>query len=47
MTKKEKEQLAKVKNALENIFHYDNKNLLLRQYYKIDDCLQILNKLTK
>jgi len=47
MTQKEKKQLEEIKNKLENIYKWDNKNLLLRQYYKIDDCIEILKNLLK
>lgn len=47
MTEKEKKQLEQIKDKLESIFKYDNKNLLLRQYYKIDDCIEILKNLLK
>lgn len=47
MTKQEREQIAEIKSKLESIYKWDNKNLLLRQYYKLDDSLQIINKLLK
>lgn len=45
MTKKERQAIQRVCKMIDEIYCFHNKNLTKDQYYKLDECLELLKSI--